>query len=72
MMCRIPGSLQKASIALPVALSHLTGRLCLTIVDTDEALDAVEDLLTCGSNNFIVSESPCRDGLYIKLKMCDT
>jgi type II secretory ATPase GspE/PulE/Tfp pilus assembly ATPase PilB-like protein len=60
-MCRMPGSLQKASMAFPIELSHLTGRLCLTTVDTDEALEAVEDLLTCGSNSLMVSESPCLD-----------
>jgi hypothetical protein len=38
-------------------LSHLTGRLWRTMVESDETLDDIDDLLTLGSSNFWVSES---------------
>jgi hypothetical protein len=57
MICRITGSLQKASVESPMELSHLTGRLWRTMVESDETLDDIDDLLTLGSSNFWVSES---------------
>jgi hypothetical protein len=48
-------------------LSHLTGRFWCTTVESDETLDAVEDLLALGSNNFWVSESVFVDDLDLVL-----
>jgi hypothetical protein len=56
-MCRITGSLQKASVESPMELSHLTGLFWRTTVEFEETLDDIEDLLTLGSSNFWVSES---------------
>jgi hypothetical protein len=50
----------------PIELSHRTGWLCLTRVELEEALEAVEDLLTRGSNNLYVSDSPYLGGLNVK------
>jgi hypothetical protein len=68
MICRIPGSLLRASIDSPTELSHLIGRFWRTTVELEETLEAVEDLLTCGSNNFWVSESFFADGLDVVLQ----
>jgi hypothetical protein len=40
-----------------MVLSHLTSRFWCTTVESDETLDAIEDLLTLDSNNFWVSKS---------------
>jgi hypothetical protein len=50
-----------------IELSHRTGLLCLTRVELEEALEAVEDLLTRGSKSLYVSDSPCFGGLNVKL-----
>lgn len=55
------GSVQKT--ATPLDSRHLTAQLWRVTVDVDDALDAVDDLLARGSNNFRVSESSCPDRL---------
>lgn len=64
-MVRIPGSFQKAVMPSPIALTHLTGRLCRTTVEAEEVLDADDDLLKRVSSSFCVSESPCFFDLHI-------
>jgi hypothetical protein len=58
---RMTGSVQKTTT--PLHARHLTAQLWRVTVDVDDALDAVDDLLARGSNNFRVSEPSCPDGL---------
>jgi hypothetical protein len=64
--CRTPGRLKMYSTPRPMELSHRTGWLCLTRVELEEAIEAVEDLLSRGSNNLHVSDSAYFVGLVLK------